>query len=51
MGRLGLDVLRLRDFRLVFAASVVSMLGDGVAPLALTFASLRAPKCTMMSRT
>ncbi len=33
-------MLRLRDFRLVFAASVVSMLGDGVAPLALTFAVL-----------
>jgi MFS family permease len=36
----GLQVLRLREFRLVFAASVVSMLGDGVAPLALTFAVL-----------
>lgn len=42
MGRLGfgLEVLRVRDFRRVFAASVVSMLGDGVAPLALTFAVL-----------
>src|ERR671928_1849830 len=36
----GLDVLRLRDFRLVFGAAVVSLLGDGVAPLALTFAVL-----------
>jgi predicted MFS family arabinose efflux permease len=38
--RSGLQVLRLRDFRLVFGASVVSLLGDGVAPLALTFAVL-----------
>jgi MFS family permease len=36
----GFDVLRLRDFRLVFGAAVVSLLGDGVAPLALTFAVL-----------
>ena len=36
----GLDVLRLRDFRLVFGAALVSLLGDGVAPLALTFAVL-----------
>jgi MFS family permease len=34
------DVLRLRDFRLVFGAALVSLLGDGVAPLALTFAVL-----------
>jgi MFS family permease len=36
----GLEVLRLRDFRLVFGAALVSLLGDGVAPLALTFAVL-----------
>ncbi len=36
----GLDVLRLRDFRLVFAAAAVSFLGDGIQPLALTFAVL-----------
>lgn len=36
----GLDVLRLRDFRLVFGAAVASLLGDGVSPLALTFAVL-----------
>lgn len=36
----GLDVLRLRDFRLVFGASLVSLLGDGVEPVALTFAVL-----------
>jgi MFS family permease len=35
-----LDVLRLRDFRLVFGASVASLLGDGVVPVALAFAVL-----------
>ena len=33
-----LEVLRLRDFRLVFGASLVSLLGDGVLPVALSFA-------------
>jgi MFS family permease len=36
----GLEVLGLGDFRLVFGAAVVSLLGDGMAPLALTFAVL-----------
>lgn len=36
----GMQVLHLRDFRLTFGASVVSQLGDGIAPLALTFAVL-----------
>lgn len=35
-----LEVLRRRDFRLVFGASVVSLLGDGVLPVALAFAVL-----------
>ena len=35
-----LDVLRLRDFRLVFGASVASLVGDGVVPVALAFAVL-----------
>jgi MFS family permease len=35
-----LDVLRLRDFRLVFGASVASLVGDGVVPVALSFAVL-----------
>lgn len=35
-----LDVLRRRDFRLVFGASLVSVLGDGVLTVALTFAVL-----------
>ena len=35
-----LDVLRLRDFRLVFGASVASLIGDGVVPVALAFAVL-----------
>ena len=35
-----LDVLRLRDFRRVFSATVVSVLGDGIVPVALTFAVL-----------
>lgn len=34
------DVLRLRAFRLVFGASAVSLLGDGVVPVALAFAVL-----------
>jgi MFS family permease len=36
----GLDVLRLRDFRLVFSAALVSLLGDGMVPVALSFAVL-----------
>jgi len=36
----GLEVLRGRDFRLVFGAALVSLLGDGIQPLALTFAVL-----------
>jgi hypothetical protein len=35
-----LDVLQLRDFRFVFGASVVSLLGDGIVPVALAFAVL-----------
>jgi MFS family permease len=35
-----LDVLRLRDFRLVFSAALVSLVGDGVVPVALAFAVL-----------
>ncbi len=35
-----LDVLRIRDFRLVFGAAVVSLFGDGMLPVALTFAVL-----------
>jgi hypothetical protein len=35
-----LDVLRLRDFRLVFGAAVASLVGDGVVPVALAFAVL-----------
>ncbi len=40
--RLGsdLDVLRLREFRLVFGAALVSLFGDGMVPVALTFAVL-----------
>lgn len=33
-------VVRLRDFRFVFGAAVVSLLGDGIATLAMTFAVL-----------
>ena len=36
----GVSVLRLRDFRLVFGAALVSLLGDGMLPVALTFAVL-----------
>jgi MFS family permease len=36
----GLGVLRERDFRLVFGAHVVSLLGDGIVPVALAFAIL-----------
>lgn len=36
----GVDVLRLRDFRLVFGAALVSLLGDGMVPVALSFAVL-----------
>lgn len=35
-----LDVLRPRDFRLVFGASLVSVFGDGLVPVALSFAVL-----------
>ncbi|MDQ6804381.1 MAG: MFS transporter [Actinomycetota bacterium] len=35
-----LDVLRLRDFRLVFGAAAASFVGDGVVPVALAFAVL-----------
>src|SRR5919202_155110 len=38
--RSGLDVLREREFRLVFGAQVVSLFGDGVVPVALAFAVL-----------
>ena len=40
--RLGerLGVLRLRDFRRVFLAQSVSVFGDGITPVALTFAVL-----------
>ena len=37
---LELDVLRVRDFRLVFGAASVSLVGDGVVPVALSFAVL-----------
>jgi MFS family permease len=36
----GLGVLRERDFRLVFGAQVVSLIGDGIVPVALAFAIL-----------
>jgi MFS family permease len=35
-----LAVLRLRDFRLVFGPAAVSLLGDGIVPVALAFAVL-----------
>ena len=35
-----LEVLALRDFRLVFGAALVSLIGDGVLPVALAFAVL-----------
>ena len=35
-----LDVLRERDFRLVFGAQIVSLFGDGIIPVALAFAVL-----------
>lgn len=38
--RSGLEVLGLRDFRLVFGAALVSLLGDGIVPVALAFAVL-----------
>lgn len=34
------EVLRFREFRLVFGAALVSLLGDGILPVALTFAVL-----------
>lgn len=38
--RAGLEVLGLRDFRLVFGAALVSLLGDGMLPVAVSFAVL-----------
>jgi predicted MFS family arabinose efflux permease len=38
--RRGIGVLRERDFRLVYGAQVVSLLGDGIIPVALAFAVL-----------
>ena len=38
--REGADILRLRDFRNVFIAQSVSVFGDGITPVALTFAVL-----------
>ena len=38
--RRGPGVLRERDFRLVYGAQVVSLLGDGIIPVALAFAVL-----------
>ena len=35
-----LEVLRLREFRLVFGAATVSLIGDGMLPVALAFAVL-----------
>jgi MFS family permease len=35
-----LELLRMRDFRLVFSASLVSLIGDGIVPVALSFAVL-----------
>lgn len=35
-----LEVLRERDFRLVFGAQIVSLFGDGIIPVALAFAVL-----------
>jgi hypothetical protein len=34
------DVLRLRDFRLVFGASLMSLIGDRMVSVALAFAVL-----------
>jgi predicted MFS family arabinose efflux permease len=39
-GRSSAGVLRERPFRLVFSAQVVSLLGDGIVPVALAFAIL-----------
>src|SRR3954470_19567088 len=36
----GLAVLGERDFRLLYGAQVVSLLGDGIIPVALAFAVL-----------
>jgi len=38
--REGADIVRLRDFRSVFIAQSVSVIGDGITPVALTFAVL-----------
>jgi MFS family permease len=40
--RLGdeLEVLSIREFRLVFGSALVSLIGDGIVPVALTFAVL-----------
>jgi predicted MFS family arabinose efflux permease len=37
----GLGVLRVREFRLIFAAQAVSFVGDRLVPIALAFAVLR----------
>jgi len=42
-GRLGL--LRIRDFRNVFLAQSISVFGDGITPVALTFAVLGLTGC------
>src|SRR3954469_18667740 len=38
--RRGLGVVRERDFRLVYGAQIISLLGDGIIPVALAFAVL-----------
>ena len=38
--RVGLGVLRERNFALLYAARTISLIGDGVAPVALAFAVL-----------
>ena len=38
--RLGLEVLRERSFRSLFFARALSLLGDGIVPVALAFAVL-----------
>src|SRR6201986_2799028 len=37
---MGFDVMLLREFRLLFGAATVSLIGDGVVPVALAFAVL-----------
>jgi len=41
--REGAGVLRLRDYRNVFIAQSVSVFGDGITPVALTFAVVARP--------